>query len=295
MSPVDGARSDLPPDLPSDGGSNSGSGGGSNSGSDSGSGGMSDSRPLLAARGITKQFGGIVALDHVDMDVAAGEAVGVVGPNGAGKTTLFNCLFGLEVPDEGTVVFDGKRIDRLPVWKRSRMGIGRTFQRMELFEGMTVADHLLVAEQAASGTVRIWRDFVHRGGPTPAELDHVKEVLDLLGIADLAGRPIDTLDLGHARLVELGRAMMGSPRLLMLDEPSSGLDADDTARLSRILGESRRSTGVAVVLVEHDLALVESAVDRLVVLNFGKVLATGGVDEVLADPEVRVAYLGTTA
>ena len=249
-------------------------------------------RPLLAARGITKRYGGIVALDRVDLDVGAGEAVGVIGPNGAGKTTLFNCLFGLEDPDEGTVSFAGRRIDRLAVWRRSRLGIGRTFQRMELFEGMTVADHLLVAEQAASGTVRIWRDLLHRGGPTPAELHHVEEVLELLGIAALAGRPVDTLDLGHARLVELGRAMMGRPRLLMLDEPSSGLDADDTTRLSRILGESRRSTGVAVLLVEHDLALVESAVDRLVVLNFGKVLASGTVDDVLADPDVRRAYLG---
>jgi len=250
---------------------------------------------LLLARGITKQFGGIVALDGVDLTVAAGEAVGVIGPNGAGKTTLFNCLFGLEQPDDGTVVFDGRRIDRLPVWKRSRMGIGRTFQRMQLFDGMTVADHLLVAEQAASGTVRIWRDLLHRGGPTPAELHHVEEVLELLGIVQLAGRPVETLDLGHARLVELGRAMMGTPRLLMLDEPSSGLDADDTARLSGILGATRRSTGVALLLVEHDLALVESIVDRLVVLNFGKVLASGTVAEVLAEPEVRRAYLGVTS
>jgi branched-chain amino acid transport system ATP-binding protein len=250
---------------------------------------------LLVADGITKQFGGIVALDHVHLEVAEGEVVGVVGPNGAGKTTLFNCLFGLDEPDEGTVVFDGRRIDRLPVWRRSRLGIGRTFQRMELFEGMTVADHLLVAEQAASGTVRVWRDLLHRGGPTPDELRHVREVLDLLGLNELAGRPVDTLDLGHARLVELGRAMMGAPRLLMLDEPSSGLDADDTSRLADILGETRRSTGVAVILVEHDLALVESVVDRLYVLHFGKVLATGQVDDVMADPEVRRAYLGTTA
>jgi len=251
--------------------------------------------PLLVASGITKRFGGIVALDHADLEMAAGEAVGIVGPNGAGKTTFFNCLFGLVEPDEGTVVFDGRRIDRMPVWKRSRLGIGRTFQRMELFEGMTVADHLLVAEQAASGTVRIWRDFLHRGGPTPAELHHVEEVLDLLGLAGMAGRPVDTLDLGHARLVELGRAMMGRPRLLMLDEPSSGLDADDTSRLAGILGEARRGTGVAVVLVEHDLSLVESTVDRLLVLNFGEVLATGTVAEVLGDPEVRRAYLGATA
>ena len=250
---------------------------------------------LLVASGITKRFGGILALDHVGIEVATGEAVGIVGPNGAGKTTLFNCLFGLEVPDEGSVVFAGRRIDRQPVWKRSRLGIGRTFQRMELFEGMTVADHLLVAEQAASGTVRIWRDLLHRGGPTPDELRRVEEVLDLLGLVGLAGRPVDTLDLGHARLVELGRAMMGAPRLLMLDEPSSGLDAEDTDRLARILGETRRSTGVAVVMVEHDLALVESTVDRLVVLDFGKVLATGTVGDVLGDPEVRRAYLGITA
>jgi len=256
---------------------------------------MSTGGKLLVASGITKTFGGIVALDHVTLDVGRGESVGIVGPNGAGKTTLFNCLFGLEEPDEGTVVFDGRRIDRMPVWKRSRLGIGRTYQRMELFEGMTVADHLLVAEQAASGTVRIWRDFLHRGGPSPDELRHVEEVLDLLGLADLAGRPVDTLDLGHARLVELGRAMMGTPLLLMLDEPSSGLDAEDTARLAHILDETRRSTGVAVVMVEHDLALVESTVDRLYVLNFGKVLATGGVDEVLSDPDVRRAYLGSTA
>ena len=250
---------------------------------------------LLVAAGITKQFGGILALDDVNLEVAAGEAVGVVGPNGAGKTTLFNCLFGLDDPDEGSVVFNGQPIDRMPVWKRSRLGIGRTFQRMELFEGMTVADHLLVAEQAAGGTVRIWRDLLHRGGPTQAELHHVEEVLDLLGLAELAGRPVDTLDLGHGRLVELGRAMMGRPRLLMLDEPSSGLDAEDTTRLAGILGETRRSTGVAVILVEHDLALVEATVDRLYVLNFGKVLASGWVDEVLADPEVRRAYLGSTA
>ncbi len=256
---------------------------------------MTAGAELLVVSGITKQFGGIVALDHVDLELAAGEAVGVVGPNGAGKTTLFNCVFGLEEADEGTVVFGGRRIDRLPVWRRSRLGIGRTFQRMELFEGMTVADHLLVAEQAAGGTVRIWRDFLHRGGPTPTELAHVEEVLDLLGLSDLAGRPVDTLDLGHARLVELGRAMMGTPRLLMLDEPSSGLDADDTARLARILGEARRTTGVAVLLVEHDLALVEAVVDRLYVLDFGKLLASGGVDEVLGDPEVRRAYLGSTA
>ena len=254
-----------------------------------------NSGSLLVAHGITKQFGGIVALDDVSIDVAPGEAVGLIGPNGAGKTTLFNCLSGMEDPDDGTIVFDGRRIDRLPVWKRSRLGMGRTFQRLELFEGMTVADHLLVAEQAATGTVRIWRDFLHRGGPTPAELDHVRRVLDVLGLDALSDRLVDSLDLGSARLVELGRALMGEPKLLLLDEPSSGLDAADTARLARVLTQVRRDSGVAVVLVEHDLVLVEAVVDRLFVLDQGRLLASGPVGEVLANPAVRLAYLGSTA
>lgn len=246
---------------------------------------------LLAAEGISKRFGGIVALSELSFRVARGEAVGIIGPNGAGKTTLFNCLLGLMTPDTGTVVFDGTPIDRLPVWKRSRLGIGRTYQRMELFSGMTVADHLLVAEQARFGTVRLWHDLIHRGGPRPEELCRVQEVLELLGLADIADRSVDGLSLGHARLVELGRAMMGNPKLLMLDEPSSGLDATETGKLSGILADVRREHGTAVVLVEHDLQLVGEVVDQLYVLDFGRKLAEGPVDAVLADRQVRRAYL----
>ncbi len=251
--------------------------------------------PLLVAEGVSKRFGGVIALSELSFEVAEGEAVGIVGPNGAGKTTLFNCLLGQLAPDTGTVTFDGSRIDRMPTWKRSRLGIGRTYQRMELFNGMTVADHLLVAEQARSGRIRLWRDLVHHGGPRPYELAHVEEVLSLLGLDDMADRLVDGLSLGHGRLVELGRAMMGRPRLLMLDEPSSGLDAAETSRLSRILAEVRQGQGTAVVLVEHDLQLVEEVVDRLHVLDFGRMIATGSVEEVLADPEVRRAYLGVEA
>ena len=248
--------------------------------------------PLLVADGISKRFGGIQALSRLSLEIGHGEAVGIVGPNGAGKTTLFNCLLGLERPDTGSVYFDGVESTRMPVWKRSRLGMGRTFQRLELFSGMTVADHLLVAEQAEGGAFRLWRDLLHRGGPTHDELDRVERVLDLLGLEELADRSVDGLDLGHARLVELGRAMMGSPRLLMLDEPSSGLDFTETERLAGILADVRRSQGTAIVLVEHDLHLVETVVDRLLVLDFGRLLASGLVDEVLADPEVRRAYLG---
>ena len=251
--------------------------------------------PLLDARGISKRFGGIVALSELSFEVGPGEAVGIVGPNGAGKTTLFNCLLGIEAPDTGTVRFDGERIDRLPVWRRARLGIGRTFQRMELFRGMTVADHLLVAEQAHHGTVRVWSDAVHHARPQPAELRHVEEVLALLGLQDVADRPVDVLSLGHARLVELGRAMMGEPRLLMLDEPSSGLDTAETEHLAEVVTQVRREQGTAVVLVEHDLHLVEEVVDRLAVLDFGRMIAVGSVGEVMADPQVRRAYLGSGA
>lgn len=247
---------------------------------------------LLTARGISKRFGGIVALTRLDFDVSEGEAVGLVGPNGAGKTTLFDCLMGVTAPDTGTVLFDGRRIDRLPIWRRSQLGIGRTYQRMELFRGMTVADHLLVAEQAHRGTVQVWSDAIHRTRPRPEQLRRVEFMLRLLDLEELADRPVEILSLGHARLVELGRAMMGSPRLVMLDEPSSGLDITETGRLSAILARLRSDQGTAVVLVEHDLQLVEEVVDRLYVLDFGRMIAVGQVGEVMADEHVRRAYLG---
>lgn len=252
-------------------------------------------KTLLAAAGISKRFGGITALSELSFDVAYGESVGIVGPNGAGKTTLFNCLLGLTAPDTGTVTFDGVRIDGLPVWKRSRLGIGRTFQRVELFRGMTVADHLLVAEQAHSGSKRLWRDLIHQGGPCPDELAHVSEVLSLLGLERLANRSVDGLSLGHARLIEFGRALMARPKLLMLDEPSSGLDAADTARLSRMLADVQRSENTAIVLVDHNLQLVEEVVERLYVLDFGRMIAVGKVDAVMTNAEVRRAYLGGEA
>jgi branched-chain amino acid transport system ATP-binding protein len=247
---------------------------------------------LLSARGISKSFGGIDALRQLDLDVAAGEAVGIAGPNGAGKTTLFNCLLGLTEPDAGSVELDGRRIDRLPTWRRSRLGIGRTFQRLALFDGMTVAEHLLVAEQARRGGIPFLRDLVERSEPRVEELERVDATMALLGLTELADRPVEGLSLGHARLVELGRAMMGEPRLLMLDEPSSGLDAAETTRLGVILSELRHRSGTAVVLVEHDLQLVEAVVERLYVLDFGQLLAVGAVRDVLDDERVRRAYLG---
>jgi branched-chain amino acid transport system ATP-binding protein len=246
----------------------------------------------LQVSDVVVRFGGLVALDGPSFEVADGEVCGLIGPNGAGKTTLFNCLLGLLRPDSGRIVFDGRDLVGLPVHRRARLGIGRTFQRMELFAGMTVREHLLVAERARLGTGRLWKDLVNRAAPTAEEQAEAEVVLDLVGLTPVADRAIESLSLGHGRLVELGRALMTQPRLLLLDEPSSGLDQAESLALARVLDHVRRERGTAVLLVEHDLAMVEQVAEQLYVLDFGRLLASGERDEVLADPAVRKAYLG---
>ena len=251
--------------------------------------------PLLEANALSIRFGGIAALKDVSLSVAAGEAVGLVGPNGAGKTTLFNCMCGQLRPDSGTVAFDGQRIEQLPAHLRARLGIRRTFQRVEVFTELTVRDHMIVAERARRGDGALWKDLLNRAAPRPDELANVTRVLDLVGLSDLADVPVAALSLGHCRLVELGRALAGQPRLLMADEPSSGLDMRETAELAKVLRTVQREQNMAVLLVEHDLEMVAKAVDRVVVLDVGEIIAEGSLDQVVAMPEVRRAYLGRTA
>ena len=247
---------------------------------------------LLRAREITKRFAGILALDAVDIEVDPGERVGLIGPNGAGKTTLFNCLLGIERVGAGTVELDGEDISQLPVHVRARRGIGRTFQRIELFADTTVREHLLIAERVRSGEGRFWKDLLGMGGPTRDEVARCDEVLDLLGLSDCADDPIERLSLGKGRLVEVGRALMTKPKLLLLDEPSSGLDRAETAALAGTLGEVQAEHGFAILLVEHDIELVASFTTRCYVLDFGRLLTSGPTKDVLRSDEVRRAYLG---
>jgi branched-chain amino acid transport system ATP-binding protein len=247
---------------------------------------------LLAATGITKRFSGITALDAVSLDVGDGEAVGLIGPNGAGKTTFFNCLLGLLRPDDGTVRFDGRDISRLPVYRRARLGFGRTFQRMELFPGMTPREHLLVAALAVEGHARVWRDLLRRSRPTAAHRARATETLALLGLADVADAPIESLSLGRGRLVEVGRALMTEPKILLLDEPSSGLDRVETDALAATMREVQAERGTAVLLVEHDVEFVRDFVSRVFVLDFGTLIASGPTEAVFDDAAVRRAYLG---
>jgi branched-chain amino acid transport system ATP-binding protein len=256
---------------------------------------LGDPRPLLRLAGVSKWFGGIMAVQDATLVVERGESVGLVGPNGAGKTTLFNCIGGQLRPEGGSVEFEGIRLDRLPPFRRARMGIGRTYQRIEVFPDMSVVEHLIVAERSRRGDGRLWKDLLNLSAPQPDELAKVAEVLELVGIVAMADTPVSALGLGSCRLVELARALVSEPTLLMADEPSSGLDVHETHELAGVLRTLQQERGMAVLLVEHDLAMVSEVVDRAIVMDLGHVVAQGTFDEVMADPEVRHAYLGTTA
>jgi branched-chain amino acid transport system ATP-binding protein len=248
--------------------------------------------PLLQATGIIKNFSGICALDDVHLEVQDGQRVGLLGPNGAGKTTFFNCLLGVLRPDGGSVLFDGDDLSGVPVYKRARRGIARTFQRIELFSDSTVRDHLLIAERVRRRSGALWKDLLGLGRPTRDEVIVCDEMLELLGLGDLGDEPVEALSLGKGRLVEVGRALMTRPRLLLLDEPSSGLDRDETNALAATLKQVQVERGFAILLVEHDVELIADFTERAYVLDFGRMISSGTTAEVLRDPLVREAYLG---
>jgi branched-chain amino acid transport system ATP-binding protein len=253
---------------------------------------MTITSPLLAAVGVSKRFAGITALDDVSIDVHRQETVGLIGPNGAGKTTFFNCLLGILRPDAGSVTFDGRDLTRVPTHRRARLGIGRTFQRIELFTGMSPREHMIVAERSRKGNGALWKDVIGRGGATAEEQEHAEQTLALLGLTPVADRKVEALSLGLGRLVEVGRALMTDPKLLLLDEPSSGLDRRETSVLAETLRDVTTERETAVLLVEHDVEFVRSLVSRVFVLDFGTLIASGTTADVFADAAVRRAYLG---
>ncbi len=247
---------------------------------------------ILAASGICKSFSGIAAIRDLDASVDAGERVGLIGPNGAGKTTFFQCLLGAVAPDRGSVSIAGRDVSRLAPYQRARLGVGRTFQRIELFAESTVREHLLIAERVRRGDGRLWKDLIGRGRPRAEEIERCDHILDLLGLGDLADEPIEHLSLGKGRLVEVGRALMTEPRVLLLDEPSSGLDRQETDDLARTLRQVQTDHGFAVLLVEHDVDFVAHFTERCYVLDSGCLIASGPTAEVLQEDVVRAAYLG---
>ena len=235
----------------------------------------------LEVEGVDVRFGGVRALSGVSLTVEPARVTGLIGPNGAGKTTLFNVVCGLQRPSAGDVRLDGRSLARVPAHRRARCGLGRTFQRLEVFGSLTVRENLLVAAEIR----RRWaRD---RADPRRGADD----VLDLVGLGDVADRRADELPTGLARLVEVGRALVTKPSVLLLDEPSSGLDEAETDALAALLARVAGG-GVAVLLVEHDVDLVMTVCAWVWVLNFGELLAGGAPAAIREDPAVQSAYLG---
>jgi branched-chain amino acid transport system ATP-binding protein len=237
---------------------------------------------VLQVEGVSVSFGGVQALGGVSLDAPKGCVTGLIGPNGAGKTTLFNVVTGFQRPSRGWVRMDSRDVTKLRPDARARFGLGRTFQRLELFGSLSARENILVAAEAS------------RGRTDTSVRDLADEVLERVGLRAVAGRQADTLPTGLARLVELGRALATRPRLLLLDEPSSGLDHSETESLGRLLA-SLADEGVAVLLVEHDVDLVMRVCSRVHVLDFGQIIAVGSPAEVQADPSVQLAYLGAEA
>jgi ABC-type branched-subunit amino acid transport system ATPase component len=250
---------------------------------------------LLDARGITVQYGGVVALDAIDFSADQGVITGLVGPNGAGKTTLFGILSGLHPPRSGRVVLAGVDITRASPQRRSRLGVARTFQRLELFGEMTVREHLVVAHRVRERRDRtLFRDLLGLGSrPTTGEDEAVENTLSLLALENVADQPVVLLPLGTARIVEIARALATEPRIVLLDEPTSGLDVQETAQIAAALRAARDDRGVAFVVVEHDVELVLEISAAITVLDVGKVIARGTPSEIRTSSAVQAAYLGT--
>jgi ABC-type branched-subunit amino acid transport system ATPase component len=251
--------------------------------------------PILSARGVTVTFGGLKALDRVDIDIPPASIVGLVGPNGAGKSTLFGVLSGFLRSDDGVVEYLGDDVSHVSPQKRARRGLARSFQHPELFRSLTVAEHLVLAHRVHRQPNRIWTDFLTCRGwmkPNAAEVNRVTELIELVGLHDVAHAVAEGLSTGVTRLLEVARGLAADPKLLLLDEPAAGLDEHERGELSVALRSVREAEGVALLIVEHDMEFILGLSEEVYVLDFGKMIARGHPDEIRRDPAVQAAYLG---
>ena len=252
---------------------------------------------FFSVRGLSKRFGGLDALDDVSFEVEKGSILSVIGPNGSGKSTAFNCINGIYKPTAGTIHFEGEQISGLKPHRIARRGLARTFQNIELFATESTVDNLMLGRHQHMRT-GLWRGMGMLGRTTRAAREeaenraHVEQVMETLDLTAVRDRPVQELPYGTQKRVELGRALAMEPKLLLVDEPSAGMNPEERADIGERLRSLRDDLGLTILLIEHHMQLAIDLADRVLALNFGKVIAFGAPDEVRSHPEVIKAYLG---